>query len=210
MTTAITKPKTRSTTLPAGTARIRKGTVQLSRPKYDGLKISRQDFLEWEREPDGWKYEWNNSIIEINERNMIFQEQYIVANILSAFNATKHYHNGNHLLAEVDCEFSETLIRRPDISYYTKEQIRLGRLNAHPVPEFVIELVSKNDKLRAMHNKITEYFAHGVRCVWYIFPEEKRVDAYTSIKNVQICTDNDVCTTAPVLDFSMSIQEIFA
>jgi Uma2 family endonuclease len=207
MTTLAPK---RTRTLPVGKTRIRKGAVQFVRPKYDGLKMSLRDFCDWEREADGWKYEWNNGIIEINEVSMTIKEQYIVENIIFAFEQTSYRKNRDAILPEVDCWLTKDRMRRPDLAYFTAEQIRLGKLEAHPVPLFVIELISHYDRDRKLEEKLEEYFAAGVECVWYIRPDSRRVAVYTSLKDIRICSDEDVCSAAPALDFTMRANEIFA
>jgi Uma2 family endonuclease len=206
----LTKRPSRALPLPAGTARIRNGTVRLSRPKYDGLKMSLQDFLDWEREPDGWKYEWNNGVIEINEVNMTLKEQYIIKNISRAFLRTVAHQQGGEMLAEVDCAISDTQIRRPDVAYYTAEQIQMGREQAPITPAFVIEIISQHDKDLKLQSKLDEYFAAGALCVWYIRPYSMRVSIYSSPVEVHICQGDDVCSAVPALDFSMKAHEIFA
>ncbi len=211
MSTTLSKRTSRTLPLPAGTARIRNGTVRLSRPKYDGLKMSLHDFLDWEREPDGWKYEWNNGIIEINEVNMTLKEQYIVQNIQIAFAQTLAAKAKGGIYPEVDCPLTETLLRRPDLAYFTREQIQQGRLLLpHVIPSFVIEIISQHDKDLKLESKLDEYFAAGVQCVWYVRPYSMRVSVYTSPVHVRICQADDVCSAVPALDFAMTAREIFA
>lgn len=206
----LTKRTPRALPLPAGTARIRNGTVRLSRPKYDGLKMSLHDFLDWEREPDGWKYEWNNGVIEINEVSMKNDERYIANNITFAFEQTSYRAQRHAILAETDCKLNEIQTRRPDLAYFTIEQILAAKHGEHPIPSFVIELISTHDKANKLESKLDEYFAAGVQCVWYVHPDFKRVMVYSSRTTVQICSGNVPCSAAPALDFTMTTHEIFA
>jgi Uma2 family endonuclease len=210
MATIAAKRTPRAIPLPKGTARIRKDMVHLSRPKYDGLKMSLRDFLDWEREPDGWKYEWNNGIIEINEVSMRNTERGIVQHIIRAFTKTQAYQSQAELLPETDCLLPSGQVRRPDIAYFTYEQIQASARGEQPVPPFAIELISKNDRVGKVDEKLAEYFASGVLCVWHILPESSRVKVYTSLKDVQICSDEDVCSARPALDFTIRAEEIFA
>jgi Uma2 family endonuclease len=181
-------------------ARIRKGKVELvpKPPKYDGLRMDKADFLAWERDSDGWKYEWNNGRIENNEVNMTIKEIYIVRSLNNTLRTTKYIHEGD-LYPEVDCALTPQTIRRPDIAYFTNEQVNLGKTGAMPVPSFVIEIASKHDKDEKRITKVEEYFASGVQCVWYVYPELRRVDVYSSPKHITVCTDDDVCSAAPAL-----------
>lgn len=74
----------------------------------------------------------------------------------------------------------------------------------------MIEIISTNDNLNKVEEKITEYFKAGVKVIWNILPEQKLVYVYTSRKQVQICMDDDICSAAPVLpEFEVKVGEIF-
>jgi Uma2 family endonuclease len=194
---------------PTEIVRVRNARVHLLRPKYDSMAISLQDFLDWEREADGWKYEWNNGRIEINEQSMKNTERSIVQHILRAFTATQEYANGGELLPETDCLLPSGQMRRPDIAYFTASQIAASKRGENPVPTFVIELISPNDRTLAIDEKLVEYFANGVQCAWYIYPKTGRICIASSSKNLHICSDGDICSAAPALDFLMKAAEFF-
>ena len=44
-----------------------------------------------------------------------------------------------------------------------------------PIPNFVIEIVSKNDVLTRENRKMKNYRDAGVKVVWQIFPETKEI-----------------------------------
>jgi Uma2 family endonuclease len=194
-------------------ARIRKGKVELvpKPPKYDGLRMDKADFLAWERDTDGWKYEWNNGRIEINEVNMTQKERGIVQVITRSFIQTQAFLRGDEIFPETDCEFEELdSMSRPDLAYFTKEQIEASKRGENPIPPFVIELVSKHDKNLKRYEKINEYFRAGVQFVWYIYPEQRLVEVYSSPKHIMACTDDDICSAAPVLpDFTLVTSTLF-
>ena len=50
-------------------------------PKYDGIKMSREEFQNWEPEVEVWvKYEWNKATLEADEK-MKLEKIYILTNI---------------------------------------------------------------------------------------------------------------------------------
>lgn len=58
--------------------------------------------------------------------------------------------------------------------------------------------------------KIKEYFDNGPCSVWYIYPEEKLVYVYTSIKEVKINSDDEYCTAMlSDMEFKITVNEIF-
>ena len=48
----------------------------------------------------------------------------------------------------------------------------------HPLPEFVIELLSPTDRANVTHKKILEWIANGVQLAWMIDPRAQSVTIY--------------------------------
>ena len=102
-------------------------------------------------------------------------------------------------------------MRRPDIAYFTLDQELSMDEGEDEVPPFAIEVISGNDKANKVEEKTVEYFKAGVKVLWLIYPDNQTVQVYTSLKQAQICTDDDICSAKPVLDdFEISVREIFA
>jgi len=103
------------------------------------------------------------------------------------------------------------LIQENDLVFFSAEDIEKSD-EIKPIPAFVIILISENDKVGDIQEKISEYFKAGVggvplKVVWLVFPEEKSVHIYTSRRDVKICIENDICSAAPVLpDFEIGVD----
>jgi Uma2 family endonuclease len=97
-----------------------------------------------------------------------------------------HYKTGT-FMAEPDVMLTALQMRRPDIAYFTKEQIQLGRQGEDAIPSFVVEILSETDQAYRIEEKIVEYFKAGVQVVWNIIPEQEVVYVYTARKQVTIC-----------------------
>lgn len=167
-----------------------------------------EEFQNWEPN-DGFKYEWNDGeLIKFNGMNKI--QVYIYKTLLRLF-VKKGYIEWGTFVAEYDTMLSGIQMRRPDIAYLSNEQIEKTKKGEDVIPQFVIEIISGNDNINIVEKKIIEYYKAGVEVVWLILPEEQTVHVYTSRKNVQICTDVDICSAKPVLpDFEISVNDIFA
>jgi Uma2 family endonuclease len=101
-------------------------------------------------------------------------------------------------------------MRRPDIAYLTKEQLQQGKEDIDVIPEFMIEVISKNDIANDIEKKLMEYFKYGVKVVWLIYPELQIIKIHHSFKNHQTCTDDDICSASPVLEgFEIRVNELF-
>lgn len=167
-----------------------------------------EEFANWEP-TDGFKYEWNDG--ELIKFVGLKQQQWYVYKTLQNLFFEQGYIKLGTLMAEPDVMLTGIQMRRPDIAYFTREQIKKGRENENVVPEFVIEVISGSDNFYKVEEKITEYFKAGVKVVWNIVPDEKIVQVYTSRRDVKICIENDICSAAPVLpEFEISVAAIFA
>ncbi len=166
------------------------------------------ELLDWEP-TDGYKYEWYNG--ELVRFSGMKKKQYFIYSVLSKLFYEKGYHNGGTFIAEPDVMLTAVQMRRPDIAYFSNEQVEAGRNDEDVIPAFVIEVISESDLAYRIEEKIAEYFKAGIQVVWSILPEHEVVYVYTSRKQVTICLDDDLCTATPVLpDFTISVNTLFA
>lgn len=168
-----------------------------------------EKFVQWTPN-DGYKYEWVNGDIErINA--MQNTERHIVDNLSRCFTQTNAYNLLASLLPETRCLISPYQVRIPDLAYFTRQQMVESANGNEPIPMFVIEIISANDSINAVNQKLKEYFDAGVQVVWHIFPQQQLVYVYKSVKNIFIASDDDMCTAQPALpDFSIKAKDIFS
>jgi Uma2 family endonuclease len=160
--------------------------------RYEGLSVTKETFLQWSPPNDEpFVYEFVNGLIE-SKPGMQQKEAYIVRNLEDAFYQTEAFHRRSRLLSEIDCWLQPRQMRRPDMALYTADQIGLMAAGINQIPAFVVELTSQHDYFRKGLTKLREYFTAGVEIVWYVFPDEETVYAYTAIKQVTICSDVDL------------------
>lgn len=166
-----------------------------------------EEFLQWEPE-DGFKYEWNDG--EIIQFNGMDRKQLFIFEAINDLFIEKGFWKTGTLVTEQNVMLTGIQMRRPDIAYFTKIQVK-NMKDYDIIPEFVIEVISTNDKAYQIEKKLTEYFKAGVKVIWNIIPESQLVYVYTSRKQVQICMDDDICSAVPVLpEFEVKVSEIFA
>ncbi|HHM21102.1 MAG TPA: Uma2 family endonuclease, partial [Bacteroidetes bacterium] len=159
--------------------------------------ISKEEFLrDYSGREDGFKYEWNKGQIE--KTDAMNQEQTTIFLLLSRiFCKTKAFKEGGGLTAETDVDTSTEQMRRPDISFFSGEQIEQMKKGEKVVPKWLAEVISKNDKADLIIEKLKEYFMAGVKNVWHIYPASKQVHVYTSPEDVTICMGKTICSAAP-------------
>lgn len=176
--------------------------------KYAGVRMELADFLLWESD-DNYVYELDNGILEPTT-GMKQEEILMLKQLTRRFHRTSAYEQESELVGEMDVALLNDQVRRPDVAYYTGEQIQLIATGATVVPGFVVEFGSVTDNELTSIKKRHEYFNAGVQVVWWVFPFYKEVYVYTSPKTVSICTDDDMLSAAPALpEFQLTVNELF-
>jgi Uma2 family endonuclease len=102
-------------------------------------------------------------------------------------------------------QVAQRRFRVPDICVYAgappKEQI-------FRTPPFIcIEVLSPQDRLARVQDRVDDYLKFGVRYVWVINPENRRVWVYTAAGSTEV-KDGILRTENPPL--TVSLTEIFA
>jgi Uma2 family endonuclease len=167
-------------------------------------------FSKYAQAEDGYKYEYNNGIIEKTPRMITKKQWYIVDNLESSFVLTQAYKNGNRLFKEPEIWTSETQVRAPDLAYLTKKQIRKETPNDKTMTPFIIEVISPTDHQYKVLEKLKEYFDAGVEAAWLVLPDLGQVYVYTSPTEVTICHGNMKCFAGNMLkDFNITASDIF-
>ena len=156
---------------------------------------------------DRWKYEWVRGIVQKTPRTMNQSQQFLFINLLNLLDSLRLQEPGiGRLLPEVDTRFKE-FHRRPDISYFSKKQIPLMS-KQDQIPQFVIEIISTNDQINLVHEKMEDYRSVGIPVIWQIFPKLRTVHEYRG-KHMTILTGDDVCSAEPVIPgFKITVSEI--
>lgn len=165
-------------------------------------------YKKYEKGWKGYKYEWNDGIIE-KTTAMKLKEIHVVNNLQKRFFELDLNTKGM-LSSETEVWTSKIQWRKPDIAYFSNEQIKIGAEGENTIPLFVIEVLSTFDPINIVTNKLIEYFKAGVQTVWHIFPEQKLIYVFTSVKNITVCEGEDICSATPALpEFNIMAQDIF-
>ena len=80
----------------------------------------------------------------------------------------------------------------------------------HLVPDFVIELKPKTDRLPTLRRKMNEWIANGVQLGWLIDPDRKAVEVYRPALKTEIHTDIDcIAADGPVEGFVLDLTRVW-
>jgi Uma2 family endonuclease len=105
-------------------------------------------------------------------------------------------------------------VRRADVSFVQVDRLSVAQATAQGhlevVPDLVVEVVSPNDLLDHVHNKVDEFLAAGVRLVWVINPQTRIVEIHRPHGRGSILREPDSLDGADVLPgFSCRVGDLF-
>lgn len=141
---------------------------------------------------------------EVLERNVGEKDHGNIQKKLILYLGAREMQLGIWVIPEQRLQVSPTRYRVPDICVIAgpepKEQI-------FTQPPFLcIEILSPEDRMSRMQEKINDYLRFGVRYVWLLNPELKRAYVYTSEGMVEV-KDGILRTKDP--DIAVPLTEVF-
>jgi len=106
-------------------------------------------------------------------------------------------------------------VRLPDVCFIGWNRFPDGKLPSGQVwgiaPALAVEILSPSNSPGEMQRKLRDYFAAGVRLVWYIDPRSRTAEVYTATDQKTHLTASDTLTGVDVLPwFELPLAELFA
>jgi Uma2 family endonuclease len=103
-------------------------------------------------------------------------------------------------------------VRGPDVSYWSFERLPLELVpQGYPelAPDVSAEVLSPNNRMAKIRQKMQEYFQRGVRMVWVVDPEDRTVTVYRSMDEGRLLHENATLTCEDVLPgFSCRVADL--
>lgn len=149
------------------------------------------------------------------EKAMGHRESRLAAEIIRVIgNHVQSNHLGILAGSDGPHHLNEGQIRFPDVSFIAWENIPQGADLNTPMPGWIpslaVEVISPGNTRGEMSRKLHDYFQAGVALVWYVYPAENVVRAYTSETECQTLTDADQLDGGRVLPgFLYSVKQLF-
>ena len=110
-------------------------------------------------------------------------------------------------------EHDPDTVREPDVAFFSAEKSPPGERvtgYAQVAPDLAVEIVSPSDRLPAVNDKALMWLRYGVRLVWVVRPDERRVDVHREGHAVAALMESDALDGLDVLPgFSCPVREIF-
>lgn len=186
----------------------KKKAAKKAGPKYVTWEEFEENYLTRE---DSFKYEWIDGNIEKTPSTMN-QTQLLIWHLLNQllWSLRSKDESIGSFSIETDTFLAESIHRKPDIAYFTLDQMKKAAEGEPQIPPFVIEIISKYDNVNRVNRKVGEYFNPGVKVLWHIFPELKEVHIYEDAHGSSILRGDEKCSAEKVIPgFVLSVNDIF-
>jgi len=116
------------------------------------------------------------------------------------------------VFAEASFVLGPAIARIPDVAFVSAARVALwtDAEGLDPAaPDIAIEVISNSETAAGAEKKVREYLAAGVREVWQVYPEQRRVRIHTSDR-VYDLTQDQILETPVMPGFSVKVSCFFA
>lgn len=191
------------------------GPISLARIRFDpapGTAVE-QDVIEIHDREDRL-YELVDGVLV--EKTVGFYESYLallIGQLLGSF--VRERDLGIVLGADGMMRLAPRLVRIPDVSFVSWRRLPGRKIPRQPIPDLApdlaVEVISKGNTAKEMGRKLTDYFAAGVRLVWYVHPDRREVRVYTAPDSHTVIREDQTLKGGKVLPgFSLPLRDLFA
>ena len=165
---------------------------------------------------DGWRYELVKG--ELRRMPPPGDKHGLVTMELAGplFQYVKEHGLGRVYAAETGfkLESDPDTVRAPDIAFVRMESVlETGGLEGYRfgAPDLTVEVLSPNDRIRDVEEKVAEWLEAGARMVWVVSPKLRTVTVYRSLTDIVVLTEKDTLDGGDVVSgFKIKVAEIFA
>lgn len=177
-------------------------------------KLTADEFFYLPGTPDGSKQELIKGVV-VTTPTRGFEHGKVKGNVaFHLFEHVKPMKLGTVVFSTgVITERDEDTVRGPDVSFYSKEGVPLGRrVVKYPdvPPDLCVEVVSPSNTKRELRDKTKEYFTVGVKLVWVVDPEDRSVTVLTNPNQSTTFYEPSELTGGEILPgFTCAISELF-
>ena len=122
---------------------------------------------------------------ELLERNVGEWDHSRLQMLLSGYLSNREKQWGTPVVVEQRVQIKQTRFRVPDIAVLLAGSAPAGPIVEEP-PFLCIEILSRNDRMAEMQERIDDYLSFGVRYVWLIHPRTRRAFVYTPERVMEV------------------------
>lgn len=111
-------------------------------------------------------------------------------------------------------ESNPDTVRAPDIAFIVASRVKaVGDTRGYwpGAPDLAVEVLSPDDRVSEIEEKVSEWLLAGSRQVWVVSPKLRTVTIYLSTGAIHVLTDKDRLEGADVVPgFELPVVELFA
>ena len=150
------------------------------------------------------------------EKGVGFRESLLAGALIEALRGFVRPRNLGLVTGEAGMvRLASGLVRIPDVAFVAWERLPMRRVPTEPIPglapDLAVEVLSESNTEGEMTRKRREYFATGVRLVWYVSPETRTVEVYTTPDDCTTLHEEHTLEGGAVLPgFTLPLGELFA
>jgi Uma2 family endonuclease len=150
------------------------------------------------------------------EKTMGYLESMVASTINRLVGNFVHEHDLGIVLGEAGTlKILPDQVRIPDVSFLSWDRFPNRQLPPEPIPavapDLAVEVLSEGNTEAEIERKLRDYFAAGVRLVWYIDPKTRSARVYTAPDHCTLVDENGVLPGGEVLPgFELPMKELFA
>jgi Uma2 family endonuclease len=163
-------------------------------------------------EEEHYRYELDHGeLIEVSGPN--FEHNDIRGIIEHVFRSYLAKQRLGRVIAEQEFRLDSDTVRRPDVAFLSVETLaRFDKTKSilDIVPDLVAEVVSPSDAAEDLMRKVNQFLAAGTKCVWVIYPAERKVHAYEPNDQVRVLGEKKNLESPELLPgFSLPVSQFF-
>ena len=163
-------------------------------------------------EEESRRYELDHGeLIEVSGPN--FEHNDIRGIIEHAFRSYLAKQRLGRVIAEQEFRLDSDTVRRPDVAFLSAEtSARFDKTKSilEIVPDLVAEVVSSSERADELMRKVNQFLAAGTKCVWVIYPAERKVLAHEPNDQVRVLGEKKNLEAAELLPgFSLPVSQLF-
>jgi len=107
------------------------------------------------------------------------------------------------------------LVRIPDVSFISWARLSGRRIPREAIwglaPDLAVEIISKGNTPEEMARKLADYFAAGVRTVWYVYPASREVRTHSTADRCVVLREEETLEGGDALPgFRLELRQFFA
>ncbi len=104
-------------------------------------------------------------------------------------------------------------VRAPDVAFIRQARVvEVGNVKGYwpGAPDLAVEVLSPDDRVGEVEEKVSEWLAAGAIQVWTVSPRLRTITVYRSLSEIETLTDKDTLEGGEVVPgFQVRIAEIF-